>query len=151
MKPDLADLPDEEYDELVSEWEDYAGVSTYETMQQYDTTEIQSTELYAAENRILSLVEYYHLEDCMNVLKKYILTQDDFKEACTCDNFEWAVDMFIENLIEDMANQCTYFIPVPDLGISWLKVNCNDYPLYLNLDEIWSYWVGLNKDNYFEA
>ena len=149
MKPDLADLPDEEYDAIVSEWEDYAGVSTYETMQQYDTTEIQSTELYAAENRILSLVEYYHLEDCMNALKKYILGDDDFKEICTCDNFEWAVDMFIENLIEDMANQCTYFIPNPDMGISWLKVTCSHEPLYLNLDEIFAYWVGLNKDNYF--
>lgn len=151
MKPELADLPDEEYDALVSEWEEYAGVSTYETIQQYYTTEIHSTELYAAENHVLSLVEYYHLEDCMDALKKYILRQDDFKEACTCDNFEWAVDMFIENLIEDMANKCTYFIPVPDLGISWLEVNCNNYPLYLNLDEIWAYWVGLNKENYFEA
>lgn len=151
MKPDLADLPDEEYDAIVSEWEDYAGVSTYETMQQYDTTEIHSTELYAAENHVLSLVEYYHLEDCMNALKTYILRQDDFKEVCTCDNFEWVVDMFIENLIEDMANQCTYFIPNPDMGISWLEVNCNGDPLYLNLDEIWAYWVGLNKDNYFEA
>lgn len=149
MKADLSFLNDEEYNAVVTEWEEYAGITTVELMEQYDTTESTSTELYAAENNILSLVEYYYLEDCMDALKKYILTQDDFKEVCTCDNFEWAVDMFIENLIEDMANKTTYFIPEPDLGISWLNVNCHGEQLYLNMDEIWAYWSGLNKENYF--
>ena len=151
MKPDISFLLDEEYDTLIAEWESYAGVSTWELQEKYDTTEIHSTELYAAENHILSVTEYYYLEDCMDALKKYILTQDDFKEVCICDNFEWAVDMFIENLIEDMADQCTYFIPHRDLGISWLNVNCHGEQLYLNLDEIWAYWVGLNEENYFDA
>lgn len=151
MKTDISDLPDSEYDSLIAEWESYAGVSTWELQEKYDTTEIDSTERYAAENHILSFPEYYYLEDCMDSLREYMLSDDEFKEACTCDNFPLAVDIFIENLIEDMANQCTYFIPAPDLGISWLATNCHGKRLYLNIDEIWAYWVGLNEENYFNA
>ena len=149
MKTNISDLPDSEYDSLIAEWESYAGVSTWELQEKYDTTEIDSTERYAVENHILSVVQYYHLEDCMDELKTYILTDDEFKEAFTGSNIENAVDIFIENLIEDMANQCSYFIPSPDLGISWLSVDCHGQRLYLNIDEIWAYWVGLNKEYYF--
>lgn len=151
MKTDISDLPDSEYDSLIAEWESYAGVSTWELQEKYDTTEIDSTERYAAENHILSLPQYYYLEECMDELKTYILTDNEFKEAFTGSNLENSVDIFIENLIEDMAYQFTYFIPAPDLGISWLETNCHGKLLYLNIDEIWAYWVGLNEENYFNA
>lgn len=149
MKTNISDLPDDEYDQLIAEWESYAGISTWELQEEYDTTEIHSTELYAADNHILSLPQYYYLEECMDELKTCMLIDVDFVKAFTGSNLENAVDIFIENLIEDMTNQCTYFIPEPDLGISWLAVDCHGEMLYLNLDEILAYWEVLNKEYYF--
>ena len=76
MKADLSFLNDEEYDAVVTEWEEYAEITTVELMEQYDTTESTSTELYAAENNILSLVEYYY-----QMLLKYA--------KCLCDQLHY--------------------------------------------------------------
>lgn len=151
MKPDLSDLDDCEYNDVVLEWELYAGVNTGELKERYDTTEIDSTIQYANEKGTMNIIEFYHLTDLINELRDYILHDDGFKEECTCDNFQWAVDMFLENVEQQLLNEhITYFIPMPDQGISWLKVNCHGESVFWDMDEIWAYWYGLNKENYFE-
>lgn len=150
MKTDLSLLEDYEYDNVVMKWQDYAGINTGELMELYDTTEIDSTMQYASEKGIMNIIEFYHLDDLMEALGDYILHDDEFKAACTCDNFPWAVDMFLETISFELLNdRCTYFIPIPDQGISWLRVDCHGEPVFWNIDEIWAYWKGLNKENYF--
>lgn len=152
MKPNLADLPDEEYDRVVNQWEEYAGISTSELMERYDTTEADSITCYAKEKNLLTLEQYYHLYDCTWELGKYLIQQDDFREVCSCDNLEWALDMFVCRLENEMMfDNINYFILKPDMATSHLAIDTPTDRLYLNLDEIWAYWVGLNKDNYFEA
>ena len=150
MKTCLSDLDDEEYDDVVLSWEEYAGVTTAELMELYDTTEIDSTIQYASEKGIMNIIQFYHLDDLIDTLRDYILHDDEFKDSCTCDNFPWAVDMFLENISFELLNDCcTYFIPIPDQGVSWLRVNCHDDSVFWNIDEMWAYWTGLNKENYF--
>lgn len=151
MKTDLSNLNDEEYDNVVMEWQDYAGINTGELMELYDTTEIDSTVQYASEKGIMNIIEFYHLDDLIDALRDYILRELDFKAVCTCDNFPWAVDMFIANIeMQILDDGVTYFLPMPDQGISWLRVDCHGEYVYWNMDEIWAYWSGLNKENYFE-
>ena len=150
MKTCLSDLDDEKYCYVVVDWEKYAGINAGELMELYDTTEIDSTMQYASEKGIMNIIEFYHLPDLLNELRDYILDDDEFEDGCTCDNFPWAVDIFIENIEEQLLNDyCTYFIPAPDQGISWLGINCHGEYVYWNIDEIWAYWKGLNKENYF--
>lgn len=150
MKPDLSFLEDEKYESVVMEWQDYAGINTGELMELYDTTEIDSTIQYASEKGIMNIIEFYHLPDLLNELRDYILGDEGFKEACTCDNFPWAVDIFIENIEEQILNEyANYFLPIPDQGVSWLKINCHGESVFWNMDEVWAYWSGLNKENYF--
>ena len=151
MKPDLSFLEDEKYESVVMEWQEYAGINTGELMERYDTTEIDSTMEYASEKGIMNIIEFYHLDDLTDALRDYILHDDEFKEVCTCDNFPWAVDMFIENIEEQILNEyANYFLPIPDQGVSWLKINCHGESVFWNMDEVWAYWSGLNEENYFE-
>ena len=151
MKADLSFLDDYDYEDVVAEWEEYSGVSTYELMEKYDTTEIDSTVRYAKKVGIMNLIEFYHLNDLLNALREYILCDDEFKNACTCDNFQWAVDMFLDDIENQLLYEnCTYFLPEPDQGVSWFRVDCHGDSVYWNIDEIWVYWSGLNKENYFE-
>lgn len=152
MKPDLSELPDEEYEAVVASWEEYAGITTAELMERHDTTECQSTEIYAANEGIMNLIQFYYLDDAIKALHDYILNDDDFAESCTCDNFKWAVSMFIENIsFDSQYHQVSYFMDNPDMGTAWLAVDCYGDTIYWNMDEIWAYWVGLNKENYFDA
>lgn len=150
MKPDLSFLDDQEYERAVSLWEEYAEVQTAELMEKYDAMEIESIDRYAKEKNLLTLVQHYHLYDCTWELGKYLVKQDDFRDVCSCDNFEWALDMFVSLLENEMMfDNINYFIHEPDMGTAYLAIDTPTERLYLNLDEIWAYWVGLNKENYF--
>ena len=150
MRTPIADLEDCEYDDVVLSWEEYAGVTTAELMEKYDTSEIDSTMQHADESGVMNIIEFYHLDDSINVLREHILESDDFKDSCTCDNFAWAVDMFLENIEHELLNgDRTYFIPFDDLGIPWLLVDCEGDPIYWNMEDIFDHWLVLNKENYF--
>ena len=151
MKEDLSFISDDQYEEVISEWELHYGVSSADLMQKYSEHEIEAINKYAAETGILNLVEFYYFDDLVNELREYILCELDFKAVCTCDNFPWAVDMFIANIEMQILDEgVTYFLPIPDQGISWFRVDCHGEYVYWNMDEIWAYWSGLNKENYFE-
>ena len=153
MKQDISFLPDDEYMSVVSEWDEYAGVPTAELMERYDTTEIQSTEIYSDETGVLNLVQFYHLYDCTHELNEYLYKDDDFKKKCHIDDFKSAIDQFV-GLLETEMRYCgfNYFLDCADtVATSYLEVKTPSEILYLNLDEIWAYWVGLNKENYFDA
>lgn len=68
----IADIDDYEYDNVVEEWERYAGVYTGVLMEIYDLTEMAAAELYASLNDLLSIQEYYELQYHIDQLQNYI-------------------------------------------------------------------------------
>lgn len=151
MKEDLAFISDEEYEDVIREWELHYGVSTADLMAQYHEHEIEAINKYAGEAGILNLVEFYYFDDLVDELRERISRDLDYQATCTCDNFEWAVDRFIEALeMEILDEHATYFLVVPEPGTYHLRVDCHGEFVYWNLEQIWEYWTGLNKQNYFE-
>lgn len=150
MKPDLSDLSSGKYHEVISEWDEYSGTPTCELMEIYDCSEIEATKYHADETGLLNLVQFYHLYDCTFELEKYLRNQDDFKQICHIDDFASAINQFV-GLLETEMRYCglNYFMDEPNAAISYLVIKTPSEELYLNLDEIWAYWVGLNEENYF--
>ena len=150
MKTELLYLEDEEYNSLVSSWEKYAEVTVSDLMIRYKATDVDAIEIYAKENELLNLTQYYYFDESMNMLSDYILTQDDFKDVFTGSDLQSAVDLFMENVMASifLGDTC-FIISEPDLGISWFRTNHHGDYLYWNMDDLWAYWKSLNEENYF--
>lgn len=96
------------------------------------------------------------MEQVLSDLKEYILTDKDeptFKSQYKgAESFEKVIDRFINLLEEDFEEQGTpyWLMDCADMGCSWLGTWYYDSCWFINIDDIWDYWVKLNKEDYFD-
>jgi hypothetical protein len=89
-------------------------------------------------------------------LKEYILTDKDeptFKSQYKgAESFEKVIDSFINLLDEEYEEYGTQYwlMDCADMGCSWLATWFEGSCWYINIDDIWDYWVKLNRDGYFD-
>lgn len=89
-------------------------------------------------------------------LKEYILNDrvdPTFESRYEGSDFKKAVELFINLLEEDFEEQGTpyWLMDCADMGCTWLGTWYYDSCWFINIDDIWDYWVKLNKENYFDA
>lgn len=94
------------------------------------------------------------MKQALDDLRNYILTDDTeptFRSKYTGNDFEGAVETFVGMIEEDIELGAQYLMDFPDMGCSWLETYCFDDKCYWNIDDIWCYWVQLNKDKMLEV
>lgn len=93
------------------------------------------------------------MKHALEDLRKYILTDSDnptFKSQYHGNDFHSAVETFIGMIEEDLELGANYLMNEPDAGCSWLQTDVCGESRYWNIDDIWDYWVQINKDKLLE-